>query len=180
MQTSPLLSREYRVQLCERTQNLADTRLRESTKPPSLRLACLDHSMLVFLSQQSHWDFPGIHKKINKKTATKRLKNRANGVSAARRARLSLRRPRRLISSCAPGSGQRFRTISVGHRDGHGVKGLRPYEPWPEGHKRSSQGDRRYKLVETADTVGAIFGAAPRPCATNLQRKRRDDAQQYR
>lgn len=47
----------------------------------------------------------------------------------------------------------------------------------PEDHERSSEGDRRYKLVETADTVGTLFGATPHPCATALQR---DDAQQER
>jgi hypothetical protein len=43
-------------------------------------------------------------------------------------------------------------------------------KPWPEEHKRPSQGYPRYELVETAVTVGALFGAAPHPCATNLQR----------
>ena len=58
------------------------------------------------------------------------------------------------------------------------VKGLRPLGTLgPEEHKRPSQGDRRYKLVETAVTVGALFGAAPHPCATNLQR---NDAVQER
>ena len=50
-------------------------------------------------------------------------------------------------------------------------------KPWPGEQKRPSQGDRRYKRVETADTVGALFGAAPHPCATNLQR---NDAKQER
>ena len=50
-------------------------------------------------------------------------------------------------------------------------------KPWPGEQKRPSQGDRRYKRVETADTVGALFGAAPHPCATNLQR---NDATQER
>ena len=49
-----------------------------------------------------------------------RLPKLANGVSAARRARLSLRRPMRVVSSCAPGTGQQL-------PNGFGrVKGLRP------------------------------------------------------
>ena len=68
----------------------------------------------------------------------------------------SPRVPQALASNC-----QRFRSCE-------GSSTVR--RPWPEEHKRPSQGDRRYKRVETADTVGALFGAAPHPCATNLQR----------
>ena len=75
----------------------------------------------------------------------------------------SPRVPQALASNC-----QRFRS-----REGSSTV----RKPWPEENKRPSQGDRRYKLVETAVTVGALFGAAPHPCATNLQR---NDAVQER
>ena len=57
------------------------------------------------------------------------------------------------------------------------LQGLEPEDAWPEDHKRSSEGDRRSKPVQPANTVGTLIDAAPHPCATILQR---NDAVQER